>query len=157
MKKSIIAVMFILPLVTVLVFTPILVNQVFAQNQMGMPMMSPRQQWMMTNNIEEITCREGMVLMLKGANATPACLSSNSYLRLADRGWGNFDVNMMVNRPQQMQGVMNSMMNNPQMAQQWQDMMANNPQQMQSMANQMTSSMMKKSSNDESYDEHNDE
>jgi len=133
MKKSIIAVMFILPLVAVLGLTPILVNQVFAQNQMGMPMMSPRQQWMMTNNIEDITCREGMTLMIKDSNATPVCLSPNSYLRLADRGWGNFDMNMMVNHPQQMQGVMNSMMNNPQTGKLWYDIVSNNPQQMQEM------------------------
>ena len=143
MKKSIIAVTLILPLVTVLVLSPILVNQAFAQNQMGIPMMSPRQQWMMTNTIDDITCREGKVLMVRGANATPACVSPTAYLRLADRGWGNFDLNMMANNPQQMQRVMNGMMNNPQIAQNWQDMMANNPQQIQNMVDQMTSSMMK--------------
>ena len=58
-------------ILTILVLTPILANQAFAQNQIGMSMMSPRQQWMMTNNIDDITCREGMVLMIRGANATP--------------------------------------------------------------------------------------
>jgi len=44
MKKSIIAVTLILPLLVILAFSPIIANQAFAQNQMGAPIMSPRQQ-----------------------------------------------------------------------------------------------------------------
>ena len=44
MKKLVIAVTLILPLLVILAFSPILANQAFAQNQMGVPIMSPRQQ-----------------------------------------------------------------------------------------------------------------
>ena len=86
MKKSLIAVMFILPLVTVLAFTPILVNQVFALSHIDNPILPPHQQWRLGQDINELTCKEGFVLITK-ANGMPACISPNSYLRLTDRGW----------------------------------------------------------------------
>ena len=56
----------------------------------------------------QIVCADGKVLMMKNMGMS-ACVNPNSYLRLADRGWGNWDMNMMTNDPQQMQRVMNSM------------------------------------------------
>ncbi len=129
-------------ILTILVLSPILVNQAFAQNQMGVSMMSPKQQWMMTNNIDDITCREAMVLIIRGANATPACVSPNAYLRLMDRGWGMFDANIMADRPQMMQSVASQMIQNPQMMQQMREMMVDNPQQMRDMMGPMMQNIM---------------
>jgi len=144
MRNLILTIFFAVSIVTLLSLSPILVNQAFAQNQMGMSMMSPRQQWMMTNNIDDITCREGMVLMIRGANATPVCVSPNAHLRLMDRGWGMFDANIMANRPQMMQSVASQMTPNPEMMQQMRDMMGpmmqnimNDPELRQQMIDQM--------------------
>ncbi len=90
---------------------------------------------MMTGtNPDQITCVDGKVLMMKNTG-TPACVNPDSFLRLADRGWGNWDMSMMTNNPQQMQRVMNSMMNNPQTGNLWYDIMKNDPQHMQPMMN----------------------
>ena len=128
-------------LVFIAIFTisiSLISEQVLAQTMM----MSPRQQMMMGTNPIQVVCAEDKVLMMRGAG-TPACVNPNSYLRLADRGWGNFDMNMMMaNNPQQMQRIMNSMMDNPQVGKLWYDVMTDDPQHVQSMVNQMTTSMM---------------
>jgi len=88
MRNSLKITMIILPLVTVLALAPLLSNSIYAQ--MGTPMMSPRQQWMMTNNIDDITCREGLALMVR-TSGTPACVTPSTYLRFVDLGMGNFE------------------------------------------------------------------
>ncbi|MFB5621042.1 MAG: hypothetical protein ACE5RC_07945, partial [Nitrosopumilus sp.] len=102
--------------------------------------MSPRQQMMMGTNPDQIVCAEDKVLMMRGIGNNPVCVNPNSYLRLADRGWGNFDMNMMENN-QQMQNVMNSMIKNPNVGKLWYDIVRDNPQDTQSMVDQMVSSM----------------
>jgi len=136
MKKSIIAVTLVLPLLAILALAPILVNQAFAQNQMGMPMMSPRQQWMMTNNIDDITCREGLALMVR-TSGTPACITPSTYMRFVDLGMGNFDQSIMTKNPRMMQGVISQMTQDPQLMQQMRDRITNDPQQMRQMIGPM--------------------
>jgi len=142
MSKSLIAVTVILPLVLVLALAPILANQALAFNHMGNPILPPHHQWRIFNDIDQITCKEDYALLVK-ANGTPACVSPSSYLRLADRGWGTFDSNIMKNRPMMMQNVMGQMMQDPNLSQQMIDNMMNNPQMMQSMMgnNQMMGMM----------------
>ena len=93
-----------------------LINDVFAQSDQVLP---PHQQMRMINNPNQVMCSPDMVLMMRGSDGIPACVTPQSYLRLADRGWGNFDWNLLSQHPHQMQGVMMNMMNNPQM---WQHM-----------------------------------
>ena len=126
-------------ILTVAIFTislSLVSEQVLAQTMM----MSPRQQMMMGTNSDQITCADGKVLMMNN-QGIPACVNPDSYLRLAERGWGNFDMNMMTNNPEQMQRVMNSMMNNPQTGKLWYDTMTNDPQHLQTMTNQMMTTM----------------
>ncbi len=107
---------------------------VFAQSQY----MPVRHQWMMTNDPNQLVCQPGMGLML-GNNGNPACVSPSTYMRLVDRGWGNYDINQMTRDQHFMTGVMNNMMYHPQLMGQ----MMNNPQMIQAMhANDQWMGMM---------------
>jgi len=124
MNRTITALVFILPLVAILALSPILADLIFAQTQY----MPVRHQWMMNNDPNQITCPTGMGMMM-GYSGNPACLTPSTYMRLADRGWGNYDFNYMTRDQQFMTGTMNNMMQHPQMM----GMMMNNPQMMQAM------------------------
>ena len=130
MKNKILSGIIIISILTISL--SLVSEQVLAQT-----LMSPRQQIMMGTN--QIACADDKVLMMKNIGMS-ACVSPNSYLRLADRGWGNFDMNMMTNN-QQMQSVMNSMISNPQVGKLWYDSVTNNQQNIQSMVDQMYSNM----------------
>jgi hypothetical protein len=113
----------LLILLTILLFGTIsisqgsfLINDAFAQSDQVLP---PHQQMRMINNPSQVMCSPDMVLMMRDSSGLPACVTPQSYLRLADRGWGNFDWDLLSQHPHQMQGVMMNMMNNPQM---WQHM-----------------------------------
>ena len=123
----------------ILIFTIATISLSLVSEQVIAQTMTPRQQMMMGTNSDQITCADDKVLMMKNAGDT-VCVSPNSYLRLADRGWGNFDMNMMNNN-QQVQNVMNSMIKNPNVGKLWYDIVRDNPQNTQSMVEQMTSSM----------------
>ena len=88
----------------------------FAQSDQ---VLSPHHQMRMNNNPNQVMCSPDMVLMMRDSNGIPTCVTPQSYLRLADRGWGNFDWDLLSQHPHQMQGIMINMMNNPQM---WQHM-----------------------------------
>jgi hypothetical protein len=110
--------------------SPLLSNQSFAQS-----MMSPRAQMQMNPDISQLSCRDGYVLLTK-SNGMPSCVSTSSYLRLVDRGWGMWNSSIMMNRPQMMNNLMGQMMQDPQLMQQWHDVMIQNPQQLQETRNQ---------------------
>ena len=122
----------------VLVSIPLLSEPVFAQMHSHM---SPHHQMKTINDPSQVTCREGMVLMMKNSGV-PACVSHSTYWRLADRAWGTFDTELLTKNQQHMQGVMGSMMNHPQMSQHMHDWMSNNPQHMQNMMNYWMPQMM---------------
>ncbi len=87
--------------------------------------LSPRQQWKNIDDISQITCKEGLVLLEK-ANGAPACVSPNAYLRLVDRGWGMWDSSIMTNRPNMMQEVMGHVVRDPNLSQQLHSMIQQN-------------------------------
>ena len=114
-------------------------EQVFAQTSMPM---SPRQQMSTLNDPSQIHCREGFVMMMRGTTDSSVCVNPNTSLRLVDRGWGNFDMNMMMkNNPQQFQVLANSMLNNPNTSKLWYDV-GFEPNIKQNLADQITSSMI---------------
>ena len=81
-------------------------------------------------------------MMMRGTTESLVCVNPNTSLRLADRGWGNFDMNMMMrNNPQQFQVLANSMLNNPTTSKLWYDV-GFDPNITQNLADQITSSMM---------------
>lgn len=114
-------------IIAILFFSPIIANPVFSQ--MGMPIMSPRQQYMVSNDPNQVTCRPGMGVLLSSSTGTPACVTPTTYMRLVDRGWGNYDTNFMMKDQQFMQGIMNNMMYHSQMI----GYMMNNQQMLQFM------------------------
>jgi hypothetical protein len=50
----------------------------------------PRKQWKEISDIDQLTCKEGLLLLQKN-NGAPACVSSSAYLGLVDRGYGMFE------------------------------------------------------------------
>ncbi len=140
MKKSIIALTLILPLVALLALSPNLADSVFAQTQPRMPV---GHQWEIHHDVNQLTCAKGYGLLIKDSNEEPACVKPAVYLRLVDRGYGKFDSNIMMNRPMMMQGIMGQMMDDPNLTQQMIDNMMNNQQMTQSMMgnNQMMGMM----------------
>ncbi len=111
---------------------------VFAQ----MTYMTPHHQMKMMNDPMQVTCRDGMVLMMKGSSGNPVCVSSSTYWRLADRAWGNFDTELLAQNQNHMHGVMGAMINNPQMSQYMHDWMGNNTEHMQTMMDTWMPQMM---------------
>lgn len=114
-------------IVTILFFSPIITNPAFSQ--MEMQMMSPRQQWMMSNDPSQVTCRTGMSLLISSSSGAPACVSPTTYMRLVDRGWGSYDFNHIARDQQFMTGIMNNMMYHPRIM----GYMMNDPQSLQHM------------------------
>ena len=140
MKKSIIAVTLVLPLVAVLALSPILVDSIFAQILRNTPV---GHQWDLHHDITQLTCAKGTAILLMNTDGEPACVKPSTYLTLVDRGYGKFGSNIMMNRPMMMQGLMGQMMDDPNLTQPMIDNMMNNQQMMQSMRgnNQMMGMM----------------
>ncbi len=111
-------------LVILLSSTTILTNDAFSQTP-NQPL-PPRQQWKNMDDVSQVTCREGLVLLEKTTGA-PACVSPNAYLRLIDRGWGMWDPTIMSNRQNMMQGVMSQIIRDPNMSQQLHTMIQQKP------------------------------
>jgi len=130
MKRTIIVLVFVLPLVAVLALFPILSDSIFAQTQKYMPV---GHQWNLHHDMNQLTCAKGTAILLTDNDGEPACVKPSTYLALVDRGWGKFDSNIMMKRPMMMQGLMGQMMNDPNLSQQMIDNMMNNQQMMQSM------------------------
>ena len=140
MNRTIIALVFILPLVALLALSPILADSIFAQTQRYMPVMH---QWNLHHDLAQLTCAKGTAILLMDNDGEPTCVKPSTYLTLVDRGYGKFDSNIMMNRPMMMQGLMGQMMDDPNLTQQMIDNMMNNQQMMQSMMsnNQMMGMM----------------
>jgi len=140
MKKSIIAVTLVLPLIAILALSPILVDSIFAQILRNTPV---GHQWDLHHDITQLTCAKGTAILLMNNDGEPACVKPSTYLTLVDRGYGKFDSNIMMNRPMMMQGLMGQMMDDPNLTQPMIDNMMNNQQMMQSMMgnNQMMGMM----------------
>lgn len=102
---------------------PSLFSDSFAQEN---PVISPRHQWKTISSIDEITCKEGLILLQKN-NGAPSCVSPTAYLKLVDRGYGMFDSSIMMNRPVMMNNLMPYFASNDNLMQHWHTMMRNNP------------------------------
>ena len=110
----------------------------FAEN------LSPRQHWKQFFNLDSLDCAFEHVLLQKN-NGSPACVLPSTYLKLVDRGYGNFDPSLMMKRPQMMNTLIQNMASNDNLMNHWHEMMQNNPSVMkQTMSNWI--SMMKENS-----------
>ncbi|KFM17968.1 hypothetical protein AAA799P11_01281 [Marine Group I thaumarchaeote SCGC AAA799-P11] len=100
----------------------------------------PRHQWKQFNDIEQLSCREGLVLLQK-SNGAPACVSPTAYLKLVDRGYGDFDSKIMKNRPSMMSNLMENLASNTSIMNHWREMMQNNPTMMKNTIQDWVSKM----------------
>jgi len=133
MRKSTITIIATITVLSVLMLSPILTSQAFAQMQMDQPFIPPRQQWKMANDISELTCRENHVLLTK-INGAPACVSPHAYFKLVDRGWGPFNDSIFADRPLMTQNLMGYMVRDPGLMQPMHNMILQDQQQTQAMS-----------------------
>ena len=112
-----------LGLILITTVIPSLVSNSSGQESGFVP---PRQQWKTTSDINELTCKQGFVLLQKN-NGEPACVSPHAYLKLVDRGYGVFDSSIMMNRPTMMDDLMQDMASNENLMRHWHMMLINNP------------------------------
>ncbi len=116
--------------------SPILI-QVSAQEDVLIP---PRKQWREISDIDQLTCREGLLLLQKH-NGAPACVSSSAYLKLVDRGYGMFDSQIMMKRPMMMNNLIETMTADQTIMSHWHEMMLNDKTMMQTTMNNWISQM----------------
>jgi hypothetical protein len=90
----------------------------------------PRKQWKEISDIDQLTCKEGLLLLQKN-NGAPACVSSSAYLGLVDRGYGMFDSEIMMKRPMMMNNLIEKMTSNQMIMNHWHEMMINDKTMMQ--------------------------
>lgn len=102
----------------------------------------PRQQWKEMTNIDQLICNEGLLLLQK-TNGSPACVSFTSYLKLIDRGYGQFDSSIFMKRPAMTDILVNDMATNKELMSHWHEMMQNDPTKMDQTMQHMIELMKK--------------
>ncbi|KAF6245517.1 hypothetical protein [Nitrosopumilus sp. b2] len=130
---QIISLFFIFSAILGILFVPL--HDSFAES-----VIPPRQQWKQFNDIDQLTCKEGLVLLQKSSDA-PACVSSTTYLKLVDRGYGLFDSKIMKNRPMMMNNLMETLTSNTSILNHWSKMMQDNPTLMKNIMQDWVSKM----------------
>lgn len=103
--------------------SPILLEQ---SNAQGNPNTSIRYQWKQFADPDTLTCKEDQILIQK-TSGIPACVSSSSYLKLVDRGYGKFDSSQLMKRSDMMANLMGAMIDEPQLMHHWHNMMLKDP------------------------------
>jgi len=112
--------LFLFGIIFSITIIPVLFDDSFAQQ------MSPHQQWKQFSNFDMMTCKEGHLLLQK-TNGYPSCVMPSTYLKLVDRGYGNFDSSIMSKHPEMMNNLMNNMASNQNLMHHWHEMMQKNP------------------------------
>jgi hypothetical protein len=118
---------FVFTIILGISFSLFLFENSFAQENLIIP---PRHQWKQSPTPDTLTCKEGLILLQK-INGTPACVSSSTYLKLIDRGYGKFDSSQLIKRPKMMTHLMGGMIVEPQLMRHWHMMMVNDSKIMQ--------------------------
>ena len=103
-----------------ILITPFLYENSFADN---IPL---RQDWKQFSNVDTLECFSDRILLQKD-NGSPACVIPSTYLKLIERGYGNFDSSLMMTRPQMMNLLIQNMVSNENMMTHWHEMMEKNP------------------------------
>lgn len=112
--------LFLFGIIFSIVVIPTLFDDSLAQQ------MPPHQQWKQFSNIDMMTCKEGHLLLQK-TNGDPTCVMPSTYLKLVDRGYGNFDPLIMNKHPEMMNNLMNNITSNQSLMYHWHEMMQKNP------------------------------
>ena len=88
--------------------------------------MSPHQQWKKFADPDTLTCKQGYLLLQK-PDGSPSCVLPSTYLKLVQRGYGNYDASIMSKRPEMMDTLMQNMVSNQNIMSHWHEMMQKNP------------------------------
>ncbi len=105
----------------------------------------PRHQWKQIDTIDDITCKDGLILLQKN-NGVPACVSPTAYLKLVDRGYGMYDSSLMMKHPEMATNLMKNMASNDHLMTHWHEMMQKDPVMMKTTMNDWVS-LMKNNTN----------
>ena len=88
--------------------------------------MTPHQQWKKFTDIDMMTCKSDHLLLQK-SNGNPVCVTPSTYLKLVDRGYGDYNQSIMDKNPEMMAPLMNSMISNQKVIHHWHEMLQKNP------------------------------
>jgi hypothetical protein len=113
--------LFVFTIILCIYISSFLFENSFAQENQILP---PRYQWKQLPDPDILTCKEGLILLPK-TNGAPACVLPSTYLKLVDRGYGNFNSSQLMNHPQMMIHLMGEMIVEPQLMYHWHTMIMN--------------------------------
>jgi len=115
---------FVFVIILSISISPILSETSFAQQEM-----SPHYQWKKFADPDTLICKQGHLLLQKN-DGNPACVIPSTYLKLIDRGYGNYDSSIMSKRPEMMNHLMQNIASNESLMYHWHDMLQRNPSMM---------------------------
>ena len=96
------------------------------QSSFAQQTMSPHYQWKKFADPDTILCKSGLLLMQKN-DGTPACIMPSTYLKLVDRGYGEYNSSILSKRPEMMNQLMQYLMANEKLMYHWHEMLQKNP------------------------------
>jgi len=99
---------------------------VFLENSFAQQQISPHQQWKKFADPDTLICKQGHLLLQK-SNGNPSCVLPSTYLKLIQRGYGNYDSSIMSKRPEMMHTLMQNMASNQNIMYHWHEMIQKNP------------------------------
>ena len=97
------------------------------ENSFAQQEISPLQQWKKSVDIDALICKQGYLLLLKTHGDYPLCVLPMTYLKLVDRGFGNYDSSIMDNRPEMTDELLQTVVSHPGLMHHWHEMMQKNP------------------------------
>lgn len=130
--------LFVLPILLTLLVVPSLLESSFAQQQEEK--LSPYHQWKKFADPDTITCKQGNLLLQKNSGE-PVCVMPSTYLKLVDRGYGNYDSSIMSKRPSMMNQLMQHMVSDEKLVFHWHEMLQRNPNMMKQTMDEWVSQM----------------
>ena len=104
----------------------VIIIPTFIENSFAQQTMSPHQQWKKFVDPNALTCKQGHLLLQK-MDGTPSCVMPSTYLKLIQRGYGDYDSSIMGKRPEMMNTLIQGMTSNQNIMNHWYDMVLKDP------------------------------
>jgi len=121
-----------------LIIFSILGSTIFFENSFSQQSTPPHHQWKKSVDPDVIICKENHLLLQKH-DGSPACVMPSTYMKLIDRGYGNYDSSIMSKRPEMMTQLMHHMVSDEKLMHHWHEMMQKNPNVMSQTTNDWVS------------------
>ncbi len=123
--------LFVVLIIFSLTFNSIFFEQISAQKELSL-----HKQWKKFADLDSLTCNHEFILIQKN-NGVPACVSPSTYLKLVDRGYGNYDSSLLKNNPQMMMKLRDHMISDNALMSHWHQMLNQNPTMMMQSMNDL--------------------